>query len=208
MKRNIIITLLSISVIFLFNSCSTVKNITQTLLNLEKLQFRLENVNGFSIAGIGLKDKNSLSDFSIMDGVKLVNAYETKSFPAEFILNVAAKNPNDGTGGLKQASATLASLEWQLYIDDVPTIAGVTTTPVEIPGTGQSTIIPIKISLDLYKFFNDKGYNSVINLALAIGGVKGSAARLKLDAKPTVTTQFGNISYPGRITIIDKKFSS
>jgi len=41
---------------------------------------------------------------------------------------------------------------------------------------------------------------------LSIGGASGSPAKLKLDAKPTIRTQFGPISYPGRITIIDKEF--
>jgi hypothetical protein len=41
---------------------------------------------------------------------------------------------------------------------------------------------------------------------LNIGGIGGSPTRLKLDAQPTVTTPLGPISYPGRLTIIDKEF--
>ena len=193
---------------FIFTSCTTIKNITQSLTNLKRLQFKLENVNGFNLAGINLSNKSSVSDFSITDGLKLGQAFASKSFPARFVLNVAANNPNDGTGGSKKTGATLTSFDWQLYIDDVPTIRGIINKAIEIPGTGQSTIIPVAIDIDLYKFFQEKGYDSILNLALALGGVNGSAARLKLDAKPTVQTSFGAIQYPGRITIIDKKFSS
>ncbi len=208
MKKITSIMALVLVSMFIFTSCTTIKNITQSLTNLKRLQFKLENVNGFNLAGINLSNKSSVSDFSITDGLKLGQAFASKSFPARFVLNVAANNPNDGTGGSKKTGATLTSFDWQLYIDDVPTIRGIINKAIEIPGTGQSTIIPVAIDIDLYKFFQEKGYDSILNLALALGGVNGSAARLKLDAKPTVQTSFGAIQYPGRITIIDKKFSS
>jgi len=208
MKKTISIAALFIITTVLFTGCSSLSKITQSLTNLQRLQFKLENVNGFNLAGINLSNKSEVSDFSITDGLKLGQAFANKSFPSRFILNVAAKNPNDGTGGSQQMGATLTSFDWQLYIDDVPTISGNIAKPIEIPGVGQSTIIPVAIEIDLFKFFNDKGYDGLLNLALALGGVEGSAARLKLDAKPTVQTSIGPITYPGRITVIDKKFSS
>lgn len=197
--------LLSITMLW---SCASINKITQTLTNLQRLQFKLQNVNGFTLSGVNLSNKKSISDFSITDGLKLTQAFTGKSLPSRFVVNVEAKNPNDGTGGSKLTSATLTSFDWQLYIDDVPTIKGNIDKPIEVPGTGQSTIIPIAIDIDLYKFFKERGYQDLINLALAIGGVDGSAARLKLDAKPTVQTDFGPIEYPGRITIVDKQFTN
>ena len=122
-------------------------------------------------------------------------------------MNVAAKNPNDGNGGTRQTASTINKLDWNLYIDNKLTVSGDIDRPIDIPGTGESTIIPIKIKLDLYKFFGDKGYNDVINLVLALGGVTGSTSRVKLDIKPTVSTPLGPITYPDRFTIIDKEFS-
>ena len=194
-----------ISIVFI--GCTTLSKITQTLTNIQRLQFKLQNVNGFNLSGVNLSNKSKIGDFSISDGLKLGQAYANKSFPARFILNVEAKNPNDGTGGSNQTTATLTSFDWQLYIDDVPTVKGNIANSIEIPGTGTSSIIPLEIELDLYKFFQDKGYDGILNLALALGGVNGSAARLKIDAQPTVTTSFGPIKYPGRITIIDKEFT-
>ncbi|OGU39475.1 MAG: hypothetical protein A2X61_07720 [Ignavibacteria bacterium GWB2_35_12] len=192
--------------LIIVQSCSTIRQISQTLADLKRLQFKLENVNGFKVAGIDVTNKKTINDFSMMDGIKLTQAFATKKFPAEFVLNVAAKNPNDGKGGARQANATLNHLDWNLYIDDVKTINGDIANSVEIPGTGQSTIIPLSMGLDLYQFFGKQGYDKVINLALNIGGVGGSPTRLKLDAQPTVTTPLGPISYPGRLTIIDKEF--
>jgi hypothetical protein len=196
------------SLIFVSYSCKQLQQFADTMSSLQRLQFKLNNVSGFRLAGIDVQNKKSVSDFSITDGFNLANAVNKKKLQADFTVNVDAKNPNDGTGKTKSTVATLTSLDWRLYIDDVQTIAGNINKSIEIPGTGQTTTIPLGMSLDLYQFFGNKGYDGLINLALALGGVQGSAARLKLDAQPTVTTPFGAIQYPGRITIVDKNFTN
>jgi hypothetical protein len=201
------ILLSSVAVILvIIQSCSQIQRITQQLENLKRLQFKLDNVSGFRLAGIDISNKRSINDVSLMDGLKLTQAFATKSFPADFTLNVAAKNPNDGKGGSQQTMATLKSLDWTMYIDDVKTIDGNINHSIDIPGTGQTSNIPLGVSLDLYKFIGSQGYDKVINLAMNLGGVGGSPSRLKLDAQPTVETPMGPITYPGRITIVDKEF--
>jgi hypothetical protein len=64
------------------------------------------------------------------------------------------------------------------------------------------------MNLDLYQFFQDRGYQSLINLALALGGGNPTMSRLQLRAKPTIHTQFGDYTYPGEITIVDREFRS
>lgn len=189
----------------MFQSCPAVTNM---LVNLQRLQFKLEGVSNFRIAGVSTSGKSSVSDFSIADALALTRSFGSNKLPAEFTLNVAAVNPNDGKGGGRQSTSTLTALDWRLLIDDQQTIAGDIPSPIEIPGTGQSTVIPLRVTLDLYQFFGNKGYENLVNLALALGGARGSASRLKLDARPTVSTPFGPIAYPSRITIIDKQFSN
>ncbi|HRP03130.1 MAG TPA: hypothetical protein PLE30_10835 [Candidatus Kapabacteria bacterium] len=206
-KINLILSIfLILGVTLAANSCNTLKDLANAASNISKLQFKLIDVDNFRLAGVDISKKSSVSDISITDALKLTNAFATKSFPAEFVLNVAAKNPNDGTNGSKKSDATISSLDYRLLIDDVPTITGDISAPIGIPGNGQSVEIPLKMGLDLYQFFGNKGYESIANLALAIGGVSGTPARLKLDMKPTVKTSFGPISYPSRLTIIDKEW--
>jgi hypothetical protein len=64
------------------------------------------------------------------------------------------------------------------------------------------------MSLDLIRFFRDTGYQTLMNLAFALGGIHGSPARVTLKATPTVDTFLGPITYPGEITIVDKEFRS
>ncbi len=193
-------------VVAFVGSCSSIQNITQSLTNLKNTQFKLGAVRGFRLAGVDISRLSDPKKLSVTDGLALTRAFAEKRFPATFTLDVEARNPNTGQGGTRQSSVTLSKLDWRLLIDDVQTIAGNIQSPVEVPGNGQATVIPLGVTLDLYQFFAEKGMDGIVNLAMAIGGVNGSAARLKLDAMPTVSTPFGPMQYPGRIAIVDKEY--
>ena len=180
--------------------------IARTLTNLKRLQFRLEGVDDFSLAGIRIGQKSQLRDFTIADGIQLLAAFRGKRLPTRFLLNVEARNPNDGSGGSTKTVSTLTRFDWRLLIDDQPTISGGIERPLEIPGTGQSTIIPLRMELDLYKFFGEHGYDDLLDLALALGGKRGDISRVSLDARPSVSTPLGDITWPEPITIISRGF--
>ena len=189
--------------LFTFASCSVIKEIGQAVTNLSRCSFKLDGIGDFRLAGVSLTGKKALN---LTDAAQAVASFGRGELPASFTLNVAAQNPNDGTGGSPKTSATLASFAWTLRIDDTPTISGDIPEAVEIPGMGQRTIIPLRMNLDLLKFFGDKGYEKIVNLALALGGAEGSAGRVTLRAKPTIRTEYGPLTYPNEIDIIDKEF--
>lgn len=192
----------------LISGCASLQQLQDTLLNAKRLQFKLAGVTPGTLAGINLAAIDSPAKISVLDGLKLANAFRQKSLPVSLTLNVAAKNPNDGTGGSPQKAALLKALAWTLKIDGKETIAGDIPSPIEIPGTGQATVIPLQLSLDLYKFFGEQGYDSLLNLALAIAGQKGSTSRLTLSAVPTVSIAGLDLKYPGQIEIVDKEFTN
>lgn len=199
LKRAVLVALLGLCAF----SCNVVKGIQEAVTNLSRCTFKLANVSDFSLSGISLSGK---SGFTIMEGATLAAAFARGELPASFTVNVAAMNPNDGTGGTTKSTATLSSFAWTLLIDNTTTINGDIASPITIPGTGQTTTIPLRMSLDLVKFFKDKGYNSIINLALALGGANSSPSHLTLRARPTISTDFGPITYPSEINIVDKEF--
>ncbi|MGH7492354.1 MAG: hypothetical protein ACREOO_08160 [bacterium] len=188
--------------------CAELQQMQDALLNLQRLQFKLDKVAVGSLAGVDLTRVNDLSRFSLQDGLKLTNAFANKSMPLSFTLNVAAKNPNDGTSGNPQKTAVLQGLAWTLRVDDQETVSGDIASPIEIPGTGQATVIPLQVKLDLYSFFQEQGYKNLLNLALAIAGQSGSASRFTLAATPTVSVAGVPIKYPGQINIIDKEYTN
>ena len=193
---------------FLLQGCAALKEVQDTFMNLKRLQFKLDSIVPGKLAEINLGKINQASKLSFTDGLKLTNAFAKKSLPLSFVLNLAARNPNDGTGGSSRNTSTISSLAWKLKFDGQETITGDINKPVEIPGTGQVSIIPLSMSIDLYKFFGEQGYDKILNLALAVAGQDGSTARLTLAAIPTITVAGIPIQYPGELNIIDKEFTN
>lgn len=203
--NKILILLLFASFSLIHFKCTAVYD---TLTNIQRLQFKLGAVNNFNLAGVKIGTIRTINDIGVIDAAKLIAAFASGKFPASFTLNVLARNPNDGTGGTKNTTAVLKSLAWRLFLDDKETINGNIPNSIEVPGVGHETTIPIVMSLDLFQFFKDQGYEHVVNLALALGGVSGSSSRVTLKATPTVDTFLGPIKYPGELTIVDREFRS
>ncbi len=201
MKKLYVYTLI---LLFTVSGCS----VYQSLVNLSRLQFKLGNVNGFALNGVNLSGKSRLSDFSSIEILRISQAVANGSLPVSFVLNVQAKNPNDGTGGYPNTNATITNFPWRLLINGNETISGGLKNEVSVPGTGEVSVIPIQMSLDLVKFFQNKGYEDLINLALAIGGNKGSSSNLTLYARPTVSTTIGPIQYPEELRIVSVGFTN
>ncbi len=197
--------LLSIIIPLLLSNLSC--SVFQTISNIGRLKFKLGNVNSFTLSGISVSNKSKLSDFNAVDLLKLSSSFAQGNFPVSFTLNVEALNPNDGTGGYPSTDATLKSFAWRLLLDNRETISGNIVQPVTVPGVGQVAIIPLQINLDLLSFFKDKGYESLINLALNLGGNKGSASQITLYAKPVISTMLGDLSYPQELKIVDFEFT-
>jgi len=194
---------LILSLSFLSLSCQALQEITQAMSNLSRLKFKLTGVREFRLAGVNLSGKSSLR---ISDSPALLSAVSQGKLPASFTLDIAAINPNDGTAGTTRTAATLAGFAWTLLIDDTPTITGDLDAPLTIPGTGEQVRIPMRMNLDLIQFFENKGIDHLVNLALALGGTSGSPTRLTLRARPTVQTSLGTFRYPDEINIISKDF--
>lgn len=198
------ILLISITLMLTLTSCS----VYETMVNLSRIKFKLGDVNNFTVNGINLSNKKSLSDFNAIEMLKLTDVFISGKMPASFTLNVEAKNPNDGTGGYPKTNATIKSFPWKLEIDNVETINGNISNPVSVPGTGEVTNIPLTMNIDLVKFFKDKGLENVLNLALTLGGQQGSSSKLTLYATPTVSSPIGDIKYPGELKIVDQSFTN
>lgn len=184
--------------------CSTV----QGIMSLQQLTYSIHSIESVYLGGVSVGGKKVINDFSVKETLTLALMVSTKKMPLRMTVNIAVKNPNKGMGDANgfNGSATLKSMDWRLLIDDIPTINGNLPKAFDIPGNGQTTIVPIEMSVELYEYLEQKGYEGMANLALAISGLGGAGTRLKIDALPIVSTFIGDIQYPNRITIIDKEF--
>jgi len=205
-RRKAIVVAAALAAISLLQSCAALNDMASALANLQRLRFKIGGVRDFRLLGLDVSGKTKLSDLGAADVLRVAQSYAGRKLPVSFVLDVLAVNPNDGSGGTAKTASTLNALECRLLIDGQPTVTGNIDAPMEIPGTGQETIIPIRLSLDLLEFFAGRRYEDLVSLALAIGGRDGSPARLSLDAQPTVSTPLGPITYPGRVTIVSTDF--
>ena len=200
------LALLLLAGVLTLSSCAAFDQMASALANLQRLKFKLSGVRDFRLLGLDISGKTMLSEFNALDALRLVEAYRSMKLPVDFIVDVLAVNPNDGTGETRQTTSTLTGLECRLLIDGRPTIVGNIDQSVEIPGTGRESVIPLRLSFDLFEFFAGEQYEDLIQLALAIGGKNRTATRIALDAQPTVSTPAGPITYPGRVTIVSTEF--
>lgn len=197
-KVLIILCLLTLS----FSGCSVYKSLS----NLARLKFKISHVGAFSLNGVMISSKRSITDFSVSEIASITSAVSRGSLNASFTIFVNALNPNDGKGGYPRTDASIKSFPFRLFLNDVETISGNIGSGFNIPGTGEIATIPFQISMDLMSFFRNQTYQSLVNLALGLGGASASSANVKLVARPVIGTKLGNISYPNDITIINAEF--
>lgn len=182
-------------------------SVYETFMNIARLKFKLGQTNNFLLCGVQISNKSKLSDFKAMDLLNISSSFAQGSLPVSFTLNIEANNPNDGKGGYPKTNASIKSFPWRLLIDNKETISGNISSPVSIPGTGETEIFPLQINMDLVPFFKEKSYESLVNLVLNIGGYGRSSSKITLYAKPSVSTSLGTINYPEELKITSLEFN-
>ncbi|MGA1248982.1 MAG: hypothetical protein ACO3YM_00645 [Candidatus Kapaibacteriota bacterium] len=206
MKRSLYSIGIACVLITVFQGCS----ILQNLSSMKQVQFRIGSLSGISIGGVSVMGKQKVTDFSVGETMSLAGKVAGRSLPLSLTVNVEARNPNEtvkGNGMSMSGIATLQSMEWRLLIDDVPTLSGIIKGPITLPAGGEIVTIPITTEFNLFSVFEERGYAGMAKLAFALANPGSSQVSVTLDAKPVIETFLGNMTYPGRITIIEKEFN-
>jgi hypothetical protein len=206
MKRSLYSIGIACVLIMVFQGCS----ILQNLSSMKQVQFRIGSLSGISIGGVSVMGKQKVTDFSVGETMSLAGKVAGRSLPLSLTVNVEARNPNEtvkGNGMSMSGIATLQSMEWRLLIDDVPTLSGIIQGPITLPAGGEIVTIPITTEFNLFSVFEERGYAGMAKLAFALANPGSSQVSVTLDAKPVIETFLGNMTYPGRITIMEKEFN-
>ncbi len=165
--------------------------IEQTLA-LRQVNFAIDDVNQLRLAGANIDNVQSYEQLGPAAAAGIASALATGRLPLSFTMHIGAENPSENT-----VAARLMRLDWTLLLDDTETISGLFEDERLIePGTRET--LSMGMQLDLLEFF-DRNLPALFDLALAIGG--HGSQEVALRARPTVTTAFGPITYPGYITI-------
>lgn len=184
---------LLVAVVLAVSACATL----QQFAALRHVDFSLERVGQGRLAGVDLSRVRSYSSLSAVEIGRITVALARNELPLEFVVDVRADNPVSN-----QTAATMVRLAWSLFINEKETIAGVLDTSITLP-PGEPTIIPMRMRVDLMKFF-DGPAQSLVDLAIAVAGLDSKPATVMLKAVPTISTPLGPMSYPSPITIMSR----
>lgn len=173
-------------------SCRTFKE----LKTLAQCEFSSENISNLRLANINLQDKNDISEINPLDIASLLTSISQKTLPLQLIYNIRISNPNDKL-------AALNYLEWIAEIDKVEIAKGIVEKRYEIPA-GESIVMPLQISSDLYKIFSQKEGRELIGKVIGIKDDNQQPKNLTLRVKPSISVGKGYIKYPGYIVVRTK----
>lgn len=194
MKKKIIFH--TILIVIALISCQQIKDVTHKLSNFEVIKFKIESVTDFRLAEVPISIKQSLTDFSPAEVLKISQSFVQRKLPAYFVINISVRNPNNGLQGKNRIPVTLKQLRWKLFIDGVETISGTFNKEFSFPADNTLGHLPLEVSLDLIQFFENRGYEGLMNLALTLGGVKSNPSLIQIEAEPLLSTPFGVFQAP------------
>ena len=183
------VLLIAISILAL-GSCKTLMSYT----NILKCDFRMESLKNPTVADIHVNSIKSFSDLSFIQAGKITTAFIGGNVPLEFTLNLEAKNPNT-------TEARMAQFDWIAKIDDVQIATGTNQREYVIPANEGTTIMPLKISVNLLEVINNESKDALINFGLNLADASDKPTRVSVQIRPTVYVGSVAVSYPGYIDL-------
>lgn len=165
----------------------------ESIAALQQVSFHLDRVSSGRLAGVSLSGVDRFEDLRSRDVMAIAEAYRRGSVPLEFTLHVGANNPS-----ANDVDAYLERLDWTLLLNGRETVSGIYDRNLRLPA-GRTVDLPVRIDLDLLRFFRDN-QDDLAQLALEVAG-GGTPRNIELRARPTVSTPVGPMRYPGEIVI-------
>ncbi|MCA1746768.1 MAG: hypothetical protein LC655_03665, partial [Bacteroidales bacterium] len=164
-------------------------SILSELTALSKCEFSFHSAQEPVVAGVDVMRIQTYSDLTFFDGQRLVSNIMQKRLPFGITANVEVKNPGITT-------AALNHIEWIAFIDDIQISTGKIAQRIEIPGSGGTALVPIRIETDLFEYLQGDNPKTMLNFALNLVDAGGQPTRLSLKIKPSVNVGTTMVPYP------------
>lgn len=178
--------ILAATAALLLSSCASL----QQAMELSSVKFTFDRVSSVRVAGIDLMNLDSVEQLNMFQVARATLAVSRENLPLDLTVHVKTENPL-----INQIAATLVSMDWTLMLDGRETISGSLNERITLPA-GEAQTIPLRLSLNMFKFFNEKNAVDMLDLALAFAGSNGSVPEgIALKIRPTVDTPLGLMRY-------------
>lgn len=184
--------MLGIMGLFLLSGCATLPQNSA----LSKVKFSLDRISNVSLAGINLMDIQSPEDLNMFQLARATLALSRENLPLNLTLHLKSENPL-----ANKIAAKLVRLDWTLVLDGRDTVSGSMNNDINLTA-GKVESIPLRLSLNMFEYFNEKSAMDMLDLALAFAGADGAIPQgVALKVRPTIDTIFGQITYGKGILI-------
>ncbi|ATX82061.1 hypothetical protein Ga0123462_1197 [Mariprofundus ferrinatatus] len=167
-------------------SCATMQHVSE----LSNVKFTLDRVSDVRIAGIDVMNFSDAQQLNVYQVGRITLATARENLPLDITLHLKTENPV-----INQVAATLTRMEWTLMLDGRDTISGVLQDQITLQA-GETSDIPLRLSLNMFQFFDEKNALDMLDLALAFAGEGGGIPQgVALKIRPTINTIFGPFTY-------------
>ncbi|KAA8483328.1 hypothetical protein BDE36_2751 [Arcticibacter tournemirensis] len=196
MKKILFFALLSFSVA----GCGINKQIERAKA-FEKCRYEITSADSIYIADMNVMQVVNSKSFDILRTPRLALALLRKDVPLEGRLNLQIKNPS-------AALAAINQFEYKILIKNHELAGGLIDRAIKVEPNGGTTLVPIRISTNIYKALSDsKAQQDIMDFLSAAGDEKSDKKSiLTIKIKPTIGVGNKMIKYPGYITI-DKEIT-
>ena len=175
---------------FLLGSCATVKE----MVALRHVDFRFDRISDAAVAGIALSRVTSYDALGAADLARFALAVTTQEVPLDLVVHLEGRNPE-----ANNVTARMTAMDWTYLVDGRETVSGSLVQALSFP-PGAPTDVPVRVSLDLVRFFGGDG-RALLTTALSLAGRGTGGRRTALRILPTIDTPVGPMKYPRPIEI-------
>ncbi|WP_256006975.1 LEA type 2 family protein [Pedobacter deserti] len=195
MKKLLIIFLAAIAV----SGCGINKQ-TEQIKALEKCKYRITAVEQLLVGGTDVRKLIGGEDINLASLPALAFGFLRQDIPLKARLNLEVTNPSSN-------HAAINEFEYKILVNSQELANGFVNQEVSV-GPGQSTVVPVDMTINAYPFIsNDKVMGEISEFLKTRTNGTEKKGMLTLKIKPSIKVGSTLVKYPGYITI-DKEISS
>jgi len=172
----------------------------QQIKALEKCTYKVMSASNVTVGGADVKKMINMQDINLASLPGLAFGLLRKDVPLKARINMEITNPSSNLAAINE-------FEYKVLINKVDLANGFVNQMVSVE-PGQSVVVPVDITANVYQFISNARVMSEISEFLK-GGGSGQERKglVTLKIKPSIKVGNTLVKYPGYITI-DKEVSS
>lgn len=195
MKRIIAAIILLLSLTVAYQSCSTVKQVSE-MSRLNSCEFSFEGIRSLRLAGIDLGDGTSAGGIQGGQLMQLVNAMFQKNIPISLDVMMKVDNPNN-------KAATVSRMDYIILLEGMELLNGETKTQYTI-GPNSSEVLPLPLQTELFTALAAQNREDITRLINKFTGKDQEPMEVTVRIKPYINIGLTSLPYPGYLTFTQK----